>query len=66
MSESALEQAQLKIAGILAELEINTEQLVRSIEVVSFDITQMHDDRQQLDRHVHIVLWPIPGSQWKT
>ena len=51
------------IAALLAELEAETGQHVRSIEVQSYDMTQTEGSR--LLRRVCIDLVPIPGSQWE-
>lgn len=62
-----MRRTQSQIANALAELEIATGQVVRSVEVVSIDVTDHgNDGHPQLLRSISIDLYPIPGSQWQT
>ena len=54
------------IAALLAELEAETGQHVRGIEVQNYDLTAISNDAPMHLRRVCIDLVPIPGSQWQT
>lgn len=55
-------EASQRIALILAELERETGQLVRAVDIENIDITRFDDYRPQWKRVVQIKLDPIPGS----
>lgn len=59
-----VQEAERRIAGILADLEAETGQVVKELELRSLDITSIVDPVQQLQREVRIALWHVPGSHW--
>jgi len=65
MSDSAQVKAELAIAAVLRDLEIETGTIVDRIWIEVIDITSVRDDRQQLLRRVSMDLRPMPGSKWR-
>lgn len=59
-----IDAAETKIAGILAQLEFETGQLVEHIRVDDIEVTTIGDTRPQLSRRVFITLRRVPGSNW--
>lgn len=59
------EVAELAIAAILRDLEVETQCVVERICIEQIDITSLRDDRQQLQRRVDITLRPQPGTRWR-
>jgi hypothetical protein len=60
-----VENAEAQIGAILARLEIDTGQNVRSIDIEDIDVTQVADTRQQIMRRVIINMVRIPGTRWR-
>jgi hypothetical protein len=56
--------ARRQITEILAQLEIDQNARVESIDVRSFDATTLKDERRQIRRSVEITLSPMPGAHW--
>jgi len=63
---NAVEYAQLRIASVLAELEIATGQHVDNVAIRNTDASTVGNAVPQLIREVQIQLRPIPGSNWVT
>lgn len=59
-----IKEAEKKVSAILANLEIETGSIVRSVGVTDIDVSTMSDDRRQLARRVTIELERLPGTQW--
>lgn len=59
-------QTELRIAALLAELEIATGHHVESIGVVNTDISTIAEAIPRWSRRVHIDIRPTPGSNWVT
>lgn len=59
------ETAELAIAAILRDLEVETNTLVERISIQSLEITSLRDDREQWLRRVDIDLRPQLGTRWR-
>lgn len=59
-----LNEAKISIAEILAQLEIDTDGLVKHIGLTQIDATGMKDDRRVLVMQVDIELERKPGHSW--
>lgn len=54
----------MKIAGLLADLEVATGRLVESVCIEERDITTIDDHAQRVVRSVRINLRPELGGEW--
>jgi len=59
------ETAELAIAAILRDLELETSCYVERLCIEQLDISSVRDSRQQLIRRVQIDLRPQPGTRWR-
>lgn len=57
-------KAEKLIAGVLSELEKDTDQFVVDLHITDLDVTQVQHDRRQIHRHVNIELHRLPGTNW--
>lgn len=56
--------AEQKIAGILKALEIETGEVIESIELAGIEVTTIGDDRRMFQQQVHIFSHRLPGHCW--
>lgn len=59
-----ISMAELEIARILKQLEIDTGSVVECVDLIDFDTTGVDDDRLRITRHVQLTLKRLPGTNW--
>lgn len=63
---SRINQAELAIARILEQLEMDTGSVVEEISLDDIDVTSLESDRQVIARRVRLELKRLPGTSWYT
>lgn len=56
--------AEMEIARILKQLEIDTESVVERVDLIDVEITRVSEDRSSFIRHVELTLKRMPGMNW--
>lgn len=64
MNDGKISLAERQIAKILAQLETDTDAIVKGLGVEDQEITSFGDSRRQMQRRVVIELEKTPGSNW--
>lgn len=59
-----VKKAEDQIAGILKQLEIDQDIVVKDLSAEALDLTSMGDDRQRLKMRVVIEVERLPGREW--
>lgn len=59
-----IKKAEEQIAGIIRQLEIDQDIVVKDISAEALDLTAMNDDRQRLKMRVVIETERLPGREW--
>jgi hypothetical protein len=64
MEKLTIKKAEEQIAGILRQLEIDQDIVVKDISAEAMDLTSLDDDRQRLKMRVVIETERLPGREW--
>lgn len=59
-------EAERKIAAILKQLEVDTGNVVDTVELEDMEATTMGSDRREYVRKVVITTHRLPGNHWET
>ena len=59
-----IEEAEDKINKILCQLEMDVSSIIKGIDIIDVDITNLHDRRQRIQRRVKIDLSNDPNTSW--